>query len=59
MLPQPVTNTESLAEFFHRSELNEVEFAVILQLIPSLLCQHYMAVKRLRESFWCANAELQ
>lgn len=42
MLSQPVMNTESLAEFFHGTKLNEVEFAVILQLIPSLMCQLYM-----------------
>lgn len=41
--------TESLAEFFCGTELNEFEFAVILQLIPSLICQHLVAVlKRLR-----------
>lgn len=44
MLSQPVMTTESLAEFFHRTELNEVEFAVILHLTPLLMRQCYMTV---------------
>lgn len=44
MLSQPVMTTESLAEFFRVTKLNEFEFAVILQLIPSMMCQHLVTV---------------
>lgn len=38
MLSQPVMTMESLAEFFCGTELNEFEFAVILQFIPPPMC---------------------
>lgn len=44
MLSQPMMTPESLAEFFCGTELNGFEFAGILQLIPSPMCQHLATV---------------
>lgn len=44
MLSQPMMTPESLAEFFCGTELNEFEFAGILQLTPSPMCQHLATV---------------